>query len=126
MKWWKPWKWSIPRRPTMKPNTYDSIYSMKSNTKKSSWWKKQGKETLKVLPKMVVTAAVGARVMVGASIMARPNQIHSGDDLANRENQALFIHNNSKLTCLNTLVHNTRVGKTLHRAIRLMLLIWLT
>ena len=102
MKWWKPWKWSIPRRPTMKPNTYDSIYSMKSNPEKSSWWKKQGKETLKVLPKTVVTAAMGARVMVGSSIMARPNQIHSRDDSANRESQALFIYDNSNSTRLNT------------------------
>ena len=86
----------------MKPNTYDSIYSMKSDTEKSPWWKKQGKETLKVLPMTVVSAAVGARVMAGASMMARPSPIHSGDDSANREKQALFIYNNSNSTSLNT------------------------
>ena len=31
---------------------------------------------------MVVSAAVGAGVMAGASMMARPNQINSGDDAA--------------------------------------------
>ena len=64
MKWWKPWKWSIPKKPTMKP-PYDSIYSMNGDTEKSTWWKKQGKETLKVLPKTVVSAAMGAGVMAG-------------------------------------------------------------
>ena len=69
---------------------------------KSPWWKKQGKEILKVIPKTVVSAAVGAGVMVGASRLARPNQVNSGDDGANRENQALFIYYNSNSTGMNT------------------------
>ena len=40
--------------------------------------------------------------MAGASMMARPNQINSGDDAANRENQALFIYDNSNSTGINT------------------------
>ena len=76
---------------------------MNGDNEKSPWWKKQGKETLKVIPKTVVSAAVGAGVMVGASRLARPNQVYSGDDGANRENQALFIYDNSNSTSMNTL-----------------------
>ena len=102
MNWWKPWKWRIPKRPTMKPNTYDSIYSMKTNPDKSSWLKQQGKEAMKALPKTVVTAAMGVGMMAGARVIARPNQLQSGDNSANRENQALFIYDHSNSTGLNT------------------------
>ena len=86
----------------MKPNTHNSIYSMKTNPDKSSWLKQQGKETMKALPKTVVTVDVGVGMMAGASMIARPNQLQSGDNSANRENQALFIYDHSKSTGLNT------------------------
>ena len=66
-------KWKFPwgKNPVTAKPQYDSVYGYGS--KKSSWIKEQGKETLKNLPQVILQAGVGARVMTGMGVAIQPN-----------------------------------------------------
>ena len=92
-------KWKLPwikkKNPiTPKPPRYDSVYSFGS--KKGSWLKEQGAETLKNLPRTVIQAGVGAAVMTGLGAAVQPDQVAQGNDSSNKKNSAVFLYDASQ------------------------------
>ena len=90
-------KWKFPwgKNPVTPKPQYDWVYGCGS--KKSSWIKEQGKETLKNLPRVILQAGVGARVMTGMGAAIQPNQVtQSGEGSSSKKNNVVFLYNSSQ------------------------------
>ena len=95
-------KWKLPwgKNPLTPKPRYDSVYSFGS--KKGSWIKEQGIETLKNLPRVIIQARVGPGVMTGMGAAIQPNQVtQSGDGSSNKKNRAVFLYDSSQSKGLN-------------------------
>ena len=97
-KWKLPWGKKNPLTP--KPR-YNSVYSFGS--KKGSWIREQGVETLKNLPRTIIQAGVGAAVMTGLGAAVQPDQVAQGNKSSNKKNNAVFLYDASQGQGLNII-----------------------